>query len=77
DPNPPPQVCLAVRHNEHAAGVLMLQGEVCICLDEGDVGHFMYGRKGGMCTSTCNGEPAGMCGGDTSYSLYKLVHNQP
>ncbi|CAM9624828.1 unnamed protein product, partial [Hapterophycus canaliculatus] len=63
--------CVAVCHNEHAAGAVILQDEVCICLHEGDVDRFLRGRKGGMCTSTCNGEPTGMCGGDTSYSLYK------
>lgn len=71
----PPQGCMALCHMNNAAGALMIQGDICVCILENHEEHFLVGRNHGVCDAPCNSDTTLTCGGGTAYDIFQLFYD--
>ncbi|CAM9155757.1 unnamed protein product, partial [Hapterophycus canaliculatus] len=54
----------------------IIKGNVCLCFLKGETEVFLRGRNRGSCTSPCHGDLTGNCGGEASFSLFRLLYDE-
>ncbi|CAN0381804.1 unnamed protein product, partial [Scytosiphon promiscuus] len=60
--------------SNNAVAAIMVRGDACLCLgDHWEIDRFVHGRESGVCGVSCTGDATAMCGGASSYSVFKLL----